>query len=948
MMQQEADIRLLIGVAKGGPDGDSAELIQKELDEIMKGIKAKVTIDSGNFKTQLRKQLEDISKDNGFSINIPKIKIGENALTDFKKQLEAILGTLNIDKNTSLTLTANGIGKIKNQLKETGTAAKTVKAYSAEMAAQLKVLNQQQSKVGSTISNLHTSELNKEETAKVQELTDRYADYAKKIDEVKKRKQSSLPEIKKVREELIAEGKAILQDTQALAANTKAVISSNVERTSKRATEQRNTSIGKANTASVTKALNSLNSLMSDVGLSKLNKGEQKTFEGFQKRLSLVRVSYDEMMRSVKQGKVIQQADRTQILENITALNKEVTAFSQTTKAVEKLNEAQAKQKVTAQTKTSEGKVSTASVTKAMSSLNSLMTKTENSELTEGEQNTFLKYQKKLSEITVRYDKMMRSVQQGETVNQRSRNSIFKNIKALNEEVTAFSKTTEAVTKLNEAQAKQVATAQKNTSEGRANTASVTSAISSLTSLMSKVENSELVPDERDALKNYQSRLAEVKVKYDEMMRSVQQGKAIKQEDRNEIFENITALNKEVTAFSQTTEAITKLNEVENTKKKNTSEFDIYDLELNTRLSKTKGSVQQLVTADIPAEAQAQLQNLVSRYAELNAQHDRLKENKDQDINQSKTHIATILEETKALQKEVETLKKTYVDKTPMATDSQINTAYNKIDAYIKKNPRVSGASLAQLESIRSRLYEFKNASDDASKQELTNLLSQFEEIDEKVTTTGKKGNTLVGVISSAYKKFGGWMLVTKSLTAVVRNFGRMITNVRNLDAAMTELKKVTDETRATYEKFFDEASDRASSLGATLSDTITATADFARLGYSIEDAAELADAALVYKNVGDGIEDISTASESVISTMKAFGIEAENAMTIVDKFNEVGNNFAISSSGIGEALVRSASALSSAGNSLDESIALITAANNVVQNPETVGEFAPNNTVMY
>ena len=49
-------------------------------------------------------------------------------------------------------------------------------------------------------------------------------------------------------------------------------------------------------------------------------------------------------------------------------------------------------------------------------------------------------------------------------------------------------------------------------------------------------------------------------------------------------------------------------------------------------------------------------------------------------------------------------------------------------------------------------------------------------------------------------------------------------------------------------------------------------------------------------------------------------------------------NNFAISSGGIGEALTRSASSLAAANNTLDESIALITAANTVVQNPESVG----------
>lgn len=284
-------------------------------------------------------------------------------------------------------------------------------------------------------------------------------------------------------------------------------------------------------------------------------------------------------------------------------------------------------------------------------------------------------------------------------------------------------------------------------------------------------------------------------------------------------------------------------------------------------------------------------------------------------------------------------------NKEKMATINEVISAYKKVSTYIDKNPRIDGTELEQLKLMREQLLgvwnDSKNAADgmtSMSKTDLRKLLSDFAALDTSITESGKKGNTLVGIISSAYKKFGGWMLVTRSLMVMVNNFKQMVTNVRALDAAMTELKKVTDETRATYTRFFNEAAVRAKSLGATLTDTITATADFARLGYSISEAAELADAALVYKNVGDGINDISEASESVISTMKAFGIEAANVMTIVDRFNEVGNRFAISSKGVGDALVRSASALAAAGNSLDESIALVTAANNVVQDPEKVG----------
>ena len=58
-------------------------------------------------------------------------------------------------------------------------------------------------------------------------------------------------------------------------------------------------------------------------------------------------------------------------------------------------------------------------------------------------------------------------------------------------------------------------------------------------------------------------------------------------------------------------------------------------------------------------------------------------------------------------------------------------------------------------------------------------------------------------------------------------------------------------------------------------------------------------------------------------------------------------NNFAITSAGIGDALQRSASALYEAGNTIDESVALVTAANSVIQNPEQVGELLPSNIVI-
>ena len=194
------------------------------------------------------------------------------------------------------------------------------------------------------------------------------------------------------------------------------------------------------------------------------------------------------------------------------------------------------------------------------------------------------------------------------------------------------------------------------------------------------------------------------------------------------------------------------------------------------------------------------------------------------------------------------------------------------------------------------------------------------------LTTLQKFGQTLK-------KDFTGLLTAVMGGTSIhtfVQYMRQGVQSVRELDLALTELKKVTEGTEETYDKFLNTAANTSARIGSTLTNMTSATAEFAKLGYNIEMAASMAESALVYTNVGDNV-DVETGSQSIISTMKAFNVEAENTMSIVDKFNEVGNNFAITTKGIGDALQVSASAMAAAGNTLDETIALTTAANTVV-----------------
>lgn len=292
---------------------------------------------------------------------------------------------------------------------------------------------------------------------------------------------------------------------------------------------------------------------------------------------------------------------------------------------------------------------------------------------------------------------------------------------------------------------------------------------------------------------------------------------------------------------------------------------------------------------------------------------------------------------------DIKTNKINFIDAGQMATEDSI---FSNMQSFIKIDDMKSWEGQAKV--IRNASQEIVGLSrnyrtaDDVLKtvtityDRLTGTLKQSTGV---VRTVQSKWEEFAGRLSNKFKELAAYALSFMSFYDAIRVVRQGITYVQEIDDALVELKKVTNETEEAYAKFLQTASKTAGQIGSTVSEFTNATADFARLGYSLEDSAQLAEAASIYKNVGDGIDSIDQASESIISTMKAFNIEAENAMGIVDRFNEVGNNFAISSTGIGEALQRSASALYEAGNTLDESIGLITAANSVVQNPEQVGK---------
>lgn len=128
----------------------------------------------------------------------------------------------------------------------------------------------------------------------------------------------------------------------------------------------------------------------------------------------------------------------------------------------------------------------------------------------------------------------------------------------------------------------------------------------------------------------------------------------------------------------------------------------------------------------------------------------------------------------------------------------------------------------------------------------------EFAELKKAVQDAGLETDTLAMKFKKLFETNIKSQFASQIISMVEQGLRQIYQNVVNIDSAMTELKKVTNETDNTYDAFLDDAGTRAKNLGASISDIVTASADFARLGYNLKDSKELADAAVLYQHVGD------------------------------------------------------------------------------------------------
>lgn len=255
----------------------------------------------------------------------------------------------------------------------------------------------------------------------------------------------------------------------------------------------------------------------------------------------------------------------------------------------------------------------------------------------------------------------------------------------------------------------------------------------------------------------------------------------------------------------------------------------------------------------------------------------------------------------------------------------------SKANTILAWNQKNSGATKEAIANNEAYIKSLRNLSVQMTKMEFNDISKGFKDTEISMRGIHKLGASLKDQLSQAAHSFTQWLSVSSAVMLLLNQLRKMPKAVYEIDTAMTNLYKVTDETEQKYTQFLDSANSSALKLGRSVSSLVEQTANWAKLGFSIDDASKLAEISSIYANVGE--VDDNTAVSDMVTAMKAFNIEASDSITIVDSLNRLGNEFATDAKSLGEGLRNSASSMAVAGNDINQTLAILTGGGEITQN---------------
>lgn len=275
------------------------------------------------------------------------------------------------------------------------------------------------------------------------------------------------------------------------------------------------------------------------------------------------------------------------------------------------------------------------------------------------------------------------------------------------------------------------------------------------------------------------------------------------------------------------------------------------------------------------------------------------------------------------------------------ATKKQ-SSSQEKLSSEMKKGNTYIANSSGKLEKLGNEAKQASNSTD-----KLGNEMQQTAKQTETAGNTAKKaGERFQGMHESmkglnkyqlsfgdatriATERMIQWATASNLIYGAKRAVSALAETVVELDSQLIEMQKVMpDDTD--FGAVFESANKTAQEFGKTLTEINEAYVNFGQMGYNEKQMEQMAKATAVFSNVGGLTMD--EASETLISTLNAYGYETEKAMKIVDMFNTTQNKFAVGMDDLSESFKRAGATANTFGVSVETLIGHTTAIKEVTR----------------
>ena len=260
------------------------------------------------------------------------------------------------------------------------------------------------------------------------------------------------------------------------------------------------------------------------------------------------------------------------------------------------------------------------------------------------------------------------------------------------------------------------------------------------------------------------------------------------------------------------------------------------------------------------------------------------------------------------------------------ASSFDISKQINKMQTWLQQNPRAAKQYGQTIKALSSELTQL-SATEGVTVQKSRQVAQSFEEVRMSAQAAGLTGRSFGSSLQAAFQSLSRYVGISTLIYRGIATLRQGIRDVVDLDTALVDLQKTAKATREELSSFYYDANEQAKEFGVTTKEIISAASEWSRLGYSLNDSKTMAQVSSIFKSISPGM-DMESATSGLVSTMKAYNIAANDALDgIASKINAIGNSQALSNENIVEFLTRSSSAMAAANNTLEETIAIGTAA---------------------